>query len=185
MGSSPEGQGLEDLRGRPSLPLNPFQQRVLSLSQGDGTLGYGEFQRALDETEDADMTLADWNDVMTLAEEQRVRWQVQYLFSPALAPDATASDELRHWKALYDKCFEVLVEHRSHLRDNLDDGLRLQLLRRSAERSQAERGFTRPWWVLVATIARFLSRLGLKSVGLRLMTMAIYPRGTVGRATGD
>jgi hypothetical protein len=39
--------------------------------------------------------------------------------------------------------------------------------------------------VLVATIARFLSRLGLKSVGLRLMTMAIYPRGTVGRATGD
>lgn len=132
--------------------------------------------------------LAEWYEVVSLLSDRCGRWQSRWLFSPAAHPDRTAAAELQGWRALYATCAEALLTRAPEVRARLERQHDVKALRHVLQR-RVEGTDGRPGRRIVLGLlsqtAGLLSRAGLSGVATRLDSVALYPKGSVGRALGS
>ena len=130
-------------------------------------------------------TPAEWKKVVDFSTGQVSRWQVEWLFSPASAPNLRASTELGAWRELWRLFSKTLIDQVPEV----DEPLRQQhdltaaqyLLNRKLQHDAGN-----PWARIASPVlgrvAITLNRIGLQHIGRKLYSVALYPPGSVGRA---
>lgn len=154
------------------------------LSDSKASASYREFQLLIDRA-GREISLTGWNEVVTLVSDHCAHWQTQWLFSPSLSPDTRAAEESDGWRRVYAACSGILIDRSPHLRETIDRLHRLRCLDHAIQRRMqlsggriAERSYT----ALLSHAAILVGRVGLTRLAEHLYAMALYPKGTVGRA---
>jgi hypothetical protein len=122
--------------------------------------------------------------VVDFAAEQRARWQADWLFSPASAPNNTAAEELREWNHLWDAWAGSLVEAVPKVEEQVRSlrdvvGLEHALKRRMLHTEGA------PWEkakaITLSKLSFLFDSIGLQGAARWLYKRALFPAGSVGR----
>jgi hypothetical protein len=154
------------------------------LSATNSLLPHRDFLKLLAENS-VPLQLTEWNELVKFASNQCGRWQVRWLYSSATTPDKIAHQEWDGWHQLHTQLSDDLLTHVPDAKPHLDRAHEFRALHHALTQGLSQRGpVGRVWWGFVSQVALLLKRVGLGSIGLRLYSMALYPRGTVGRTEG-
>lgn len=132
-----------------------------------------------------ELSMSQLNTILTLTEDQACRWEVEWLFSPAVAPSAEAEGETEGWKRLHSAVLGILVANVPDIGETLEERRRLRLSALAVDRSVAGcdgRPIEKARRAVVSFMAQRLYNLGAKETAMRLYNAALYPSGTVGRS---
>ena len=127
----------------------------------------------------------EWGQVVDFSASQLCDWHVEWLFSQVESPDAVAADEYKGWQKLWNVYADGLAEHVPAGKALVREHCAMLEVSRVLERSLQYRR-TRPLVMrlgsgfLFAT-GKVLGRLRLRRIGEELVTLAMFPPGTVGR----
>lgn len=126
---------------------------------------------------DESFSPTEWAQVVDFSADQLSRWQVQWLFSPAESPDTVAAAESEGWRALWKVYSDAPAKEAPGVRVRETCGL-VEISR--VIETSIEYRRTQPIGIRVTSeiffiLGRVLSRVGLKSVGRRLLARGMYP----------
>lgn len=131
------------------------------------------------------LTVPEFHEVVRYAGEQYCRWRVRRDFASVSAPDGKAQHEVEGWDGVWKKFSHELAGHVPDIRKRHEEERTVTLLAYTLERS-VEHNETEPlknyWAPLVSFAARVFHWLGAQRIGHELQSIALYPRGSVGRA---
>ena len=154
---------------------------VRHLSASNAVIPCAEFQRLV-ELDNRPFPPTEWLEVVRFASAQCAQWQVRWQFSAAASPDTQAADELEKWTHAYAGVLETLVDIVPDARESLERSHRLLAAQRALERAEKSRPVDRFLSALLSRLAILFGRVGMNEVAGRLYTIALYPKGTIGRA---
>jgi hypothetical protein len=149
-------------------------------------VGFEYFNRTFQSLSgDDDFLLAEWKQVVAFCSDQANRWQVEWHFSPASAPDLHASKEFEAWLDMWRHFSTMMSDQVPELgpllerQHNVNAGHYL-----IARKLQHDAGS--PWARMtssaMSTVAISLNKIGLRRIGRKLYKLALFPAGSVGRA---
>jgi len=160
--------------------LSPSQQDLLSCP---GPAEFDKFVTTMTSDMAGDLPVADLNSLVWFASRQAGYWSAQWCFSPSKSPDARAKVELDAWDGAYNWLSKLLIETEPQVKHLVIKRHKFENSRAAIERRvDTTRG---PLHRLLISgfsgAALACNSVGLRSAATRLMSIAMYPKGTVGR----
>jgi hypothetical protein len=154
-----------------------------SLAHSEELVSCRDFRARLREL--GDVNASELDTVVAFSEDQFCRWHVQWLFSPASAPDQTALAERNSWQNLYVALSGLLAQAVSGAQELIarrcDALLVKYVLTAKSRYDQTAPGRQTPSAVL-SSLAHGLNAVGLRAIAERTVSSATFPPGTVGRS---
>jgi hypothetical protein len=159
--------------------------RLNSFSNNNTGMFHQDFVERILRKMNENVTASQWNQVVKLVSNQLGFWSAEWLFSPAHSPNIAAAAEVDGWKKIWTVCSDALVKQVPEIRDSNEKMHELILLQYVMKR-RLDYDKTRPLEKIIGRIpgdlAIWLNKLGFKSMGKWVMTIALYPKGTTGRS---
>jgi hypothetical protein len=161
-----------------------FVASLRAIADRAALVDHQRFKDALATLPDGDWTPTEWHPVVDFCADQRGRWQVEWLFSPATAPNFGAKAEMEAWVQVWSACALVLTEQVPGIDELLQRQFNLVAAKHALQRREQHNEkhfvarFSSP---VLSRVAILLSQVGLRGAGHSLYQQALYPRETVGR----
>jgi hypothetical protein len=159
---------------------------VTSLSQEGHGVHYLDFECVFRESAKEDITVDGWRKITSFTSDQLGFWEAEWLFSSAYSPNMKAKSEMHGWKIICEACLVELKNKISAAADMINEQHNLAVLKYSMKRavryneSKPSRKFKAN---VRSSILVKLDEIGLRRIASRLYVRALYPKGTVGRAS--
>ena len=162
-----------------------FLASIETLSGRHDLVDHERFHRDFQNLPVDDFTPTEWKKVVDFSTDQVSRWQAEWLFSSASAPNVRASKELEAWRQLWMLFSKSLIDQIPEVGEPLrkqHDLATAQYLIRHKLQYEATNFWARITSPVLGRIAIIMNRIGLQSVGRKLYCLALYPPGSVGRS---
>jgi hypothetical protein len=160
--------------------------RVSSLSKKGHGVHYEDFERVFSESAKEDVPVDGWRKITSFASDQLGFWEAEWLFSWEYSPNTKAKSEMHGWKIICEACLSELKNKISEAPDMIEEQHELAVLKYSIKRAvdYSESKPSRKFKANVrSAILIKLDKIGFSGVASRLYARALYPKGTVGRAS--
>ncbi len=175
---------MDDLK-LPELKSELFDRLTCLSKEGHG-VHYQDFERVFRESAKEDIMVDGWRKITSFISDQLGFWEAEWLFSPAYSPNTNAKSEMRGWMIICEACLGELKNKITEAADIVEGQHNLAVLKYSMKRavdydkSKPSRKFKAN---VRSSILIKLDEIGLRRVASRLYVRALYPKGTVGRAS--
>jgi hypothetical protein len=165
--------------------MEEILSHLQALATGNSGVPFEQFDQLRKRTSEATMTPSELNQLVNFASDQVGIWQSEWVFSSSDFPDTSAKAESEQWEKLWEVSSNMLIEQVPEIKEQNDQKHQLNILR--CHMSQRllynnKKPFNKLISVCLSKISIALNNVGLKGIANHLYILALYPKGTVGRA---
>jgi len=163
-----------------------FFDSLEAIMRNRKTVALGEFRAAFEKLSEDTLTPNDLHQLVNFATDQYALHQADWLFSSASAPDEEAAAKMEAWDQIWHTLSTELVKQVPAAHGAMSQHHTLiaaQYLLSRKVQLDSPSFLTRLRTYLLSRVAFVLNALGLRAIGRKLYGFALYPNGTVGRAT--
>jgi hypothetical protein len=131
-----------------------------------------------------DINISQLNAVTKFASDQASLWEVEWMFSNEGALNFAAKEEMECWDKFWDGLKDELIKHVPKVQEQIIDAHNYNVLEHSIRKSlelRKDKPIEKISAKLLSKLSFFFKRIGLRRVATHLYTMALYPKGSVGR----
>lgn len=165
--------------------LSDLTERLSLLSKNSRGVSCQDFKCVLTEMPTSDIPIDAWYKITNFTSEQLGFWEAEWFFSWAHSPNTNAQSEMQEWKVVCRACLDALKDKIPTAVDQLEKQHDLIVLRYSIKRA-ADYNESTPFRKFKATALSTtsfkLNNIGFHRFASYLYALALYPKGTVGRA---
>ncbi len=161
-------------------------EQIVSLSKEDQGVSYLIFEPVLDKILMGDIPVDIWHQITNFASDQLSFWSAEWYFSWARSPNEKAKSEMDRWELICRVCLDTLKSKAPTVVIHIEKLHNLKVLRHSLKRA-ADHNESTLFRRVKSNILSFssfkLNQIGLHKLSSWLYSLALYPKGTVGRIT--
>ena len=133
------------------------------------------------------ITINELNELIKISSNQVGIWEAAWLFSPANSPNTDAKQKSQQWRKQWETWFGMLLEQVPDAREQAERIHQLTILKHHMSKGfdyNRNKPLKRLFSAGLSQIAIIFNRIGLNDIANNLYILALYPKGTVGRAGG-